>query len=317
MKIKNFSAPTMAQAMALVKEELGDEAVIISSTKDKDGNFNITAAIEEDEIRFDLEDKAEVVSRKVSFNDAHIRESLEYHGVLDMVAGRILANVRRISSEQRIYDDKTLLEQSLSGLFGYSDVLDLQTPFKMFMGVPGSGKSTAIAKVATQAKLKGVRSCIISTDNVRAGANKQLEAFANILETDFLFCKGERALYETSRKAGEVYPLVLIDTPGINPFQKEEVEKLSALSEVVKSEMILTMDAGKNTCEAVEIADVFADIGVKHLLPTRLDLTRRIGALLSVANCCGLSFCAASVSSKIAQGLARIDNKSLAELILA
>lgn len=316
MKLKNFIAPSMPEAMEQVKQELGSDAVIISAS-DQNGSFCITAAVEEDEILFDIEDKVEVISRKNCFNDGIIREALDYHGTLDIVRDRILASVRKINVEEEVCDDRILLEKCLNKLYRYSDILSRDNPLKMFMGVPGSGKSTAIAKVATQAKLKGIKCCIISTDNVRAGANTQLEAFAKILETDFYFCKGERALYDLVQKVKAVYPLILIDTPGINPFLKNEVDRLSALAEVVKSEMILTMDAGKNTYESVEIADIFAELGAVSLLPTRLDLTRRIGSLLSVANCCELKFCAAGVSSKIAQGLADIDAKSLAKLILA
>lgn len=317
MKLKNFTAPSMIEAMALVREELGDDAIIISSANDNQGDFCITAAIEEDEINFDIAEKPEVINRKTHFDDTLLRECLEYHGLLDIVSSRILANIRKINLEEKIFDDRLLLEKSFSKIFNYSNVLDLNNPLKMFMGVPGSGKSTAIAKVATQAKIKGIQACVISTDNVRAGANNQLEAFAKILELDFYFCKGERALFDLVQKVKGNYQIILIDTPGINPFLAEEVKKLSDLVSVVKAELILTMDAGKNTYEAVEIADIFTEIGATHLLPTRLDLTRRIGGLLSVANCCELSFCAASVSAKIAQGLAEIDNKSLAKLILA
>ena len=92
---------------------------------------------------------------------------------------------------------------------------------------------------------------------------------------------------------------------------------LRSLAEVVKCEMVMTVDAGKNSFEAVEIAEIFNQFGIKYLLPTRLDLTRRIGSLISIAGCCRIGFCAASVSSGIAQGLASVNHKSLAKLILS
>lgn len=318
MRIKSFTAPNTAQAMNMIRQELGDEAVIISNDTMADGQIYITAAIEDDfEFDFNDEQEVEVINRKNKFDDSIIRESLDYHGTIDIVRDRILANVRKLSVEHQLFDDRLLLELCFGQMFNYSNILELDNTVKLFMGTPGSGKSTAIAKTATQAKIKNINTCIISTDNVRAGANNQLEAFAKILQEDFFFCKDERNLYETTQKAKEIYDLILIDTPGINPFIKEQVAKVANLSEVVKSDAILTLDAGKNTFEAVEIAEVFMDLGAKYILPTRLDLTRRIGSLLSVANCCNLSFCSASVSSSIANGLANIDNKSLAKLILA
>lgn len=317
MKIKNYFAPSMTEAMNLVKEELGPDAIIIS-TETIDGQFKVVAALEErEDIDFNVSDELKVTPSRFRFDDTRLRDCLDYHGVIDVVAERILAYCRNLSLERDIRDEHRLLSTCFSEMFRFGSVLDLSCPVKMFMGVPGAGKSTVIAKIATQARFKKISACIISTDNVRAGANKQLEAFAKILETDFFFCNSERNLYDTVQSARRNYQLILIDTPGVNPFLAKEIERLNGLSEVVKSDVILTFDAGKNSYEAVEIAEIFNQFGIKYLLPTRLDLTRRIGALISIAGCCRVGFCAASVSSSIAQGLAPINNKSLAKLILS
>lgn len=317
MKIKNITAPNMMEAFALVKEQFGDDAIIISSENIADGQVMVTAALEEDfEIDFDERDEVEVIDTKNCFDDANLRSCLDYHGVVPVIADKILAQARQISTDQKLFDDKKILEKTLDKLYNYEDILDLRNPVKLFMGTPGSGKSTAIAKLATQAKFNKISTCIISTDNVRAGANKQLEAFANILELDFYFCKDERSLYDTVKQAEAHYRLILIDTPGINPFIEKEVDRVGRFCDVIKNEGILTVDAGRNPFEAVEIAEIFASIGAKYILPTRLDLTRRIGSILSIAGCCGFSFCSASVSSSIANGLADIDYRSLTKLVL-
>lgn len=318
MRIKKITAPDMPTALSLIRESLGPDAVIISEEHNAKGELELTIALEEaEEISFDKEDRAEVRQARWKYDDEALRESLEYHTLLDVVKDRILARCRKISAEENIRDDKELLSRCFAQMFKFHDVLDCKQPVKMFMGVPGAGKSTAIAKVATQAKIQKLSACIISTDNVRAGANSQLQAFADILETNFRFVKSPRGLYDMVEDAKQKYALVLIDTPGINPFLQEEVEKVSLMTEAVRADMILTMDAGKNTMEAVEVADVFAEIGANYLLPTRLDLTRRIGALLSVAGCCELGFCGASVSSSIAKGLSEVDSLSLAKLVLS
>ncbi|MDR1025938.1 MAG: hypothetical protein LBL47_00935, partial [Lactobacillus sp.] len=158
---------------------------------------------------------------------------------------------------------------------------------------------------------------IISTDNVRAGANKQLEAFADILDVDFKFVKGGKALFTMVQERNNNYDMVLVDTPGINPFDEEDVEKIREICDSLKGDKIMTIDAGKNTFEAVEIGGIFKEIGANLFLPTRLDLTKRIGSTLSIASCCELGFCAASVSANIAKGLANVSNKSLTQLIMS
>ena len=318
MKIKTFTASGSLEAMSLAREALGDNAVIISTETLDDGQIRVTAAIEEtQEISFNEQQELEVRDNPSRYTDRLLRESLEYHDTLDLVKQRILSAVRKLSAERQIFDDRRLLELALGELYTYRDILDKINPCKVFMGAPGSGKSTAIAKTAALALMKKLSCCIVSTDNVRAGANKQLEAFAKILEQDFFFCQSERNLYELLQKAEQNYDLVLIDTPGINPFLEEDVKKLSRWLEVIKGDKILVMSAGSNTYEAIEIAEVFTELGAKQLLPTRLDLTRRIGSLLSVAACCELSFSAASVSANIAGGLSEITPSGLSKLILA
>ena len=317
MRLKNYVAANISEAMLLIKNELGPDAIIIS-TENENGQVKVVAALDEKEnIDFNSADELEIIPSRQRFDDTHLRDCLDYHGVIPVVSERILAYCRNQSLEQGISDEQRLVMSCFREMFKFGSLLDLTCPVKMFMGVPGSGKSTTIAKVATQARFEGLRSCIISTDNVRAGANNQLEAFAKILETDFFFCKGERSLYEAVRSAKRTYQLILIDTPGVNPFIQSEIDNLHNQTEAVKSDVILTVDAGKNSFEAVEIAEIFKQFGVKYLLPTRLDLTRRIGSLLSIAGCCRMGFCAASVSSSIARSMAPITAKNLSKLILS
>lgn len=318
MKIKQIEAANMAEALSQIKSELGEEAIILSTEKTSDGHILVSAAAEEpEEIYIDDDDKVEMVSSSAIFEEKHLRDCLEYHGVLDVVSEKILATARQESRQMSQQDEKEVLSKTLEKLYAFSEILDMRHPVKLFMGTSGSGKSTAIAKVATQAKLNKISCCIISTDNVRAGANKQLEAFAEILNVDFYFCKNKNELEQKVEVCKNQYGLVLIDTPGINPFIEKEVMRVAEFCKVLGGQKILTMDAGRNTMEAVEIGEVFMDMGAQYLLPTRLDLTRRIGTVLSVAACCDMGFYAASVSAAIANGLAEINSKSLAKLILS
>lgn len=245
MRLKNYLAASMTEAMNQVKEELGPDAIIISA-ETVDGQFKVVAALEErEDIDFNAADELKITPSRFRFDDSHLRDCLDYHGVIDTVAERILAYCRNLSLERGISDEHRLLSACFAEMFAFGSLLDLNCPVKMFMGVPGSGKSTIIAKVATQARFNKIRCCIISTDNVRAGANHQLEAFAKILETDFFFCKGGRSLFDAVRSARQNYQLVLIDTPGVNPFIAAEIERLRSLAEVVKCEMVMTVDAGK------------------------------------------------------------------------
>ena len=316
MRLKPFIAANMSEALQLVKESLGSDAIILNTEKLPDGQVKLTAAIDEEDFSFTPKEEVEKIPSKSVFDDSEIRESLNYHGVIETSKDKILSRIRKAHFQNGESDSLKLLAQDLNQNIGYYKMLDRSTPFKLFMGVSGSGKSTAIAKVATQAKFKKISACIISTDNIRAGANNQLESFAKILDTPFIFAGDANMLYNKAAQNAQKYNLVLIDTPGVNPFKKEEVDKLKPFINVLKADKIMTMDAGRNAYDAVEIAEVFKNIGAQHIFPTRLDLARRIGGIISVADVCKLKLGAAGISASIVQGIAKIDAASLAKLLL-
>ena len=96
MRIKNFTAPDMPTALAQVREMLGTDAVIISQEKNAAGEIELTAAVEDaDEISFNREEQVEVRPTRWKYDDEKLRESLDYHGVLDIVKERVLARCRK------------------------------------------------------------------------------------------------------------------------------------------------------------------------------------------------------------------------------
>ncbi len=313
MQVKQFTAPDIAQAMLLVKEDFGSDAVIVS-TEEIDGNICITAAVEEnDTIPEALENKI----TEPRFDDEKLRECLEYHDVSYDIAALLLAQARRVSQKYPEEDTIQVFSRVLEETFQYNNILTEGKKIKAFTGTTGSGKSTAIAKVAAQAGFLKKTCCIISTDTVRAGANKQLEAFAGILKTDFYFCKTARELFALIQKEQDKYQLILVDTPGINPYNSDEVSLVADFLESIKSNCMLTMDAGKNTKEAIEISEIFSRIGADFLLPTRLDMTHRVGSFISSAYANHLGLCCGGISSSIAHGLTEMTPKSLSHLLVS
>ena len=316
MKIKNFTAPDITSALAQIKIELGKDAIIVATETLSEG-VKVTAALEDiQNIDFDNHDKLEVSPSLQIYDDAALRESLEYHDIMPDISGQILAISRQRHAQKKEESNQKLLAHALQQMYKFKEIFATENQNKIFLGMPGCGKSTAIAKMATKAKLQKIKTCIISTDNVRAGANQQLEAFAKILATDFYFCKTAKELFKITRQGADRYDLLLIDTPGINPYIKKEVQKVDELLESLKADRILVTDAGRNTLEAVETAEIFTTLGIEYILPTHLDMTRRIGSVISSAYCNHLGFCVGSVSSDIAKGMATVTPTSLAKVLL-
>ncbi len=315
MRIKKFVDNDMIRLMHRVKEELGDEAVIVSTSQTADGRSELVAAVETDDVEFSDKDEPQIYA--ASYSDAVIRERLDFHETGALAQAKLLSLCRRKAIEANLKDDAEILTSVLSDLFTTYDILDKIHPIKVFVGLQGSGKTTALVKTAALAHFKGLSAAIVSMDTVRAGANAQLRAFAGILGVEFNPLTHAKELLQTIRQASATNDLVLVDTPGLNPFSADDNERLKELVAESGGETILTLDAGYNAYDAGETGFLFAQAGATCLLPTKLDLCRRMGGLLSAAVEGGFRLGWASVSSNITNGLTSLDMPSLARALLA
>nr|QIM10627.1 flagellar biosynthesis regulator FlhF [uncultured Alphaproteobacteria bacterium] len=313
MKIKKFIASDMSLLLNRVKEELGEDAVIISTSVLSDGKTELIAAL--DNFDDDFGDDGRQRENTLSYNDAFLRECLGYHQLTVQAQAVILSTCRRIAAERKYAADGDILTQAFEQLFHYGDFFDLSCPVKMFIGAHGSGKTTSLVKVATMARLRSIPVSIISTDTVRAGANSQLQAFASVLEVEYSLIRNHDVLFDKILAAQSDNRMVLIDTAGVNPFQSADIERLNAICNVVSCDKIITLDAGWNAEDAVEAVGVFAKLGAEWILPTKMDISRRIGAVLSTAATCRLQLGYAGIGSNIAKGLAKVNSSALTRLI--
>jgi len=151
---------------------------------------------------------------------------------------------------------------------------------------------------------------------VRAGALEQLSAFTSILDIDLRKARGSDALRDLAREAADQYDLVFVDTPGLNPFHPQDMDFLRKMVDTSAIEPVLVMAAGGDPVEAEEMAEAFAEIGASRLLVTRLDITRRLGAVLAAADTGQFMFCEVSINPHVANGLCPISPVSMARLLV-
>ena len=109
--------------------------------------------------------------------------------------------------------------------------------------------------------------------------------------------------------------LVLIDSPGLNPFRSADLGSLSSMLRASGAEPVLVLAAGMAARDCAEIGDTFAALGADRLLVTKLDAARRFGGILAAA-AAGLSFCEASIGPTIGRGLVPLSAEGLARLLL-
>jgi flagellar biosynthesis protein FlhF len=143
-----------------------------------------------------------------------------------------------------------------------------------------------------------------------------LAAFTRILEVELLTAKGADSLRRAVESINGMVDLVLVDSPGVNPFKQSDMEFLQELIESADVEPVLVMAAGGDPVEAGEMGEAFAQVGVSRLFASKLDTTRRLGAILVAAEVGGLALSDVSASPHVASGVAPISALSLAQLLI-
>ncbi|HYF87447.1 GTPase [Azospirillum sp.] len=322
MRLKSFHAKTMSDAMRMVRQSLGDDAIIVATREEEGGGVRVTAAVEEDDL------PAAPVSGGVRGGRAKappkpvepeidvgevVADALQRHGVPATLAEQLIDAASGLDTE----DPRLALGSALDSYFTFNPLPDGRSPVKplALVGPPGSGKTLVAAKLAARAVFKKRSVGVITTDTVRAGGVDQLAAFTRLMKLKLATVEDPDALagaFEVHRKTD----LVLVDTAGRNPFDAVDMQDLRALLGAGEVEPVLVLPAGLDALEAADMALAFKAVGVRRMLVTRLDMARRLGSLLAIAARARLSFCDASVSSKVAEGLTALNPLALARMMI-
>jgi len=312
MRLKTFSASSMSDALKMVKEHFGEEAIIVSSQKAEMGlGVQVTAAVDaETEPSTKLNDD---VSNRPSDVDEKLSSILSGQGVLPKITDEIL----NVCSTLGLDDIDTSLASSIDQIINFK-TLPKANEHETFMlvGLPGAGKTVTTAKLATKAVMNGSKINVISTDNVRAGGIQQLEAFTKILKIDLMCAEDGHSLKEAI-SAGIPQCQTIIDCAGGNPFKKSDYMRQKDLISSTDAKVIMLLADGTDPLEAADLAQAYSELGAEGLIGTRTDLAKRHGSLITAAVSGNLNVYGMGVGPSVTDGLEQLNPVSLARLLLS
>lgn len=314
MRLRTFVADSMTKAMELVRREMGENAIIVATQSTQNGRrVRLTAALEDDIPDSDQQAAAGDADDAVAEADpvTAIERALAFHGVPAPLSARLVGTAADFLASGPV----AALGGAIDELFAFQPIVErLQVRPMMLVGPPGAGKTIATAKLLMRARRCGRAVLAITVDVRRAGGIEQLQAFTQILGVPLETVATADALgHALPRQKGT---MVIIDTPGTNPFAESEVSAMMDMVAAAGAEPILVLAAGGDPTEAAEIGERFAAAGVRRMLATRLDVSRRLGGLLAAADAGQLAFADISINAEVAGGLAPINPMSLARLLL-
>ena len=163
----------------------------------------------------------------------------------------------------------------------------------MFIGINGTGKTTAIAKIANRLMKNGNTVVLAAGDTFRAGAIEQLT-----IHSENLGCKIVKhsqdadpaaVAYDAIEHAkAKKKDCILIDTAGRMQTNNNLIDEMKKIVRVAKPDLKIFVGDSLAGNDAVEQARAFdAAVGIDAIILTKIDADSKGGAALSIAHTIG------------------------------
>lgn len=279
MRMKMFSAETLDKAQAMILAEFGKDAIILSE-RVVEGGVEVRAAIDraqsarlperENIARPDFAERATAEALR-----ARLREILSWHGMPVGMAELVANTGAKLSVRES--ETRAALAGALEGVIACAPIPALPERDILLVGPPGAGRTATAAKLTRRAAMANQALTPLAADFDATAGGAQLSAYLEreqhlvtaVMDPDGLF----RKLAELSAAQARV----VIDLPAINPFDGEDLARLTDLIQAITAEPILVLSAEGHPDDLAEAAEAFARTGVRRAIVTKLDAVRRRG----------------------------------------
>ncbi|GAB4142934.1 MAG: hypothetical protein Tsb0016_11610 [Sphingomonadales bacterium] len=317
MRLKTITAASTQEAMKKVRDQLGPDAIIVNIDSNNKGAVRITAAVErlpQPEAMEELAPAPTPAAPAAPFDGATLAAMLRYHGIPSSLATRIQTAATAMDAEALDYG----LAAGLETLYRFHPIAGAQSRSLLFVGPPGAGKTLSVAKLAADYVMEGRPVRLVTMDTVRAGGLEQLDHFARLMKLQVATAPSPDALRTLlAAQAAPEDAITLIDSVGANPYSLDDIQALARAVKLTGAEPVLVLPAGVDALEAAEMADIFASLGARRMIATRLDGARRYAGVLTALYKGGLALAAIGAGPFIADGLAAASALNLAQHIIA
>ena len=158
----------------------------------------------------------------------------------------------------------------------------------MMVGLQGSGKTTACAKLALLYRKNNIKPMMVACDVHRPAAIEQLKILGKQVDIPVVSVDGSKDVIkiadEALRQAQKDFTnLLIFDTAGRLHIDAEMMEEVSRLKDFVKPDYIFFVADAMTGQEAVNVAKEFHDkLAFDAVILTKMDSDARGGAALSI-----------------------------------
>lgn len=319
MHLKRYRRHTVKEALRAVREELGPDALVLSTRVVTTGGLfgwlgrrevEITAAAPRPEMSGDRHRES---ARRRARGVTALAARLEASG-MDAAVARELAAAAPLTARRdpgAVALRQTLAEQlaplTSPGHEGYAAV-------EVFVGPPGVGKTTTVAKIAAQERARtGRRLGLVSADGFRVGAVEQLRLFAGIIGAPFTAVRSAGQLVQAL--GGRRRPL-LIDTAGRSPSDDAAREMFDVFAG--RRDVRVNLVIAASTPPGIVRRDIerFEHAQPARLVITKVDEVESIAPLVGVLRACRLPVAYFGTGQNVPEDLQPATPEALAGWVL-
>jgi flagellar biosynthesis protein FlhF len=185
------------------------------------------------------------------------------------------------------------------------------------VGPPGSGKTTALVKLAVNHGLAARRPVLLlSIDTWRVAAADQLRSYAAILGVGFQVVETVAALAQAIEE-NHGKELILVDTPGLSPAETADYSSLARfLASRTDIDTQMVVSSSMKSADLSRVVDGFEEFRPHRLIFTKLDETGSFGPILNEAVRTGKPLSFFTTGQRIPEDLEAATKNRLTELIL-
>ena len=241
-----------------------------------------------------------------------ISNLLRPHGIDDQLIAAITDGARR----SRVDDDLYRLETGFAEAFDFAPFAPSAAAPIMLVGPTGAGKTSCAAKLAAAAMQRDGAAFMMTADVGRAGAIDQIRTYGEKLGADYYVVETPGDVSEALR-AARPRGGVILDSPGVSPYDTADLAALRSYQQAANAEPVLVMPASGDVGEYVDWTERFAEFGVRRMIVTKFDATRRVGAALTAAFRGRLALAYFSETPFISEGLMEASAEYLARRFIA
>ncbi len=185
------------------------------------------------------------------------------------------------------------------------------------IGPTGVGKTTTIAKLAANLKLREKhRVGMITLDTYRIAAVDQLKRYADIIGSPLRVVGNADELREAMKSMSDM-DFILIDTAGRSPKDTMKLQELRGLLAAIEPDevhLVISSAAGQ---ECVEFAvQKFSEVRVDKIIFTKLDEAVHVGMVLNVIRKVNKSVSYVTTGQDVPDDIEVGRGKRLAQMIL-